>query len=66
MKVKYLVEFQNVRRVGSERRTKVQFYQFYAESALEAKESAELTRQHLSDKTGAEWVIGGVFVQCDL
>lgn len=63
---KYIVSLQTTRRGKyGDKQTKVQFIQYYAPTAKTAAESAEETRRRLTEKTGTEWTIEGVYVKCE-
>ena len=63
---KYIVCFQTTNNVRGEKKTRVQFYQFWVHSAAEAAEKAEATRRMLSMKTNMHWIIEGVYAKCNL
>lgn len=64
--IKYIVCFQTTHEVHGEKKTRVQFYQFWARTHKKAEESAKTTCERLNMKTGCIWTIEGVYVQCDL
>ena len=66
MLIKYIVCFQATNHVKGEKKTRMQFYQFWTHNAAEAAEKAEATRSMLSMKTNMHWIIEGVYAKCNL
>ena len=62
---KYIVCFQTTNNVRGEKKTRVQFYQFWTHDAKEAKERAKLTCVMLTKKTNMTWFVEGVYVKCE-
>ena len=64
--IKYIVCFQTTNIVKGEKKTRIQFYQFWTHSAAEAAEKAEATCSMLCMKTNMHWIIEGVYAKCNL
>ena len=63
--VKYIVCFQATNNIREEKKTRVQFCQFWTHTAAEAKEKANAARDILCMKTNMSWFIEGVYVKCE-